>query len=173
MCRQQMDKNKLLKNSLNGGFTLLELTAAIAIWVILLAGASQLLLSTTATTAKLVDRQEALESARAAVDVLTVNLQMADRIILRTDSAGMLRDLSLRQIDPSGTPHWYDFRYGRIYNRLEFDTNELASNLSEVRITLSDNRQLIFITVTTSEHLGEPITLTGTVDIRYKDLTLR
>ena len=174
MYKHPMNNSKApSKNNLNGGFTLLELTAAIAIWMILLAGASQLLLSTAATTARLVDRQEALESARVAVDALTVNLQMADQIILRTNSYGMLRDMSLRQIDPNGSRHWYDFRYGAIYNRLEFGNNELASNLSEVRITLSDDRQLIFITVTTSERLGEPITLTGTVDIRYKDLTLR
>ena len=164
-----------------GGFTLLEMVVVVAIWMILLVGASRLLWYTTQISTGLLASQEALENARAAVDVLTVNLQMAEIIILNTDSDNMLRYLELWQVTPENRSDWYVFRYDRNaipgtpgYKRLNFGGfNELASHLSEVRLALSANRQLIHITVTTDESLGKPITLSGTVDIRYKVLILR
>lgn len=164
-----------------GGFTLLEMVVVAAVSIILLAGASRLLWHTTQVSTGLLARQEALESARVAVDVLTVNIQMAERITLNTDPDGMLRRLDVLQISPENIPWEYTFRYDRnaspgspAYKRLNFGGyNELASHLSEVRLILSPDRQLIHITVTTDEILGEPITLTGTVDIRYKVLIMR
>ena len=163
-----------------GGFTLLEMVVVAAVSMILLLGASRLLWYTTQVSAGLLARQEALENARVAVDALTVNIQMAERIILNTDSDGMLRRLDLLQISPENDSWYYIFRYDRNaapgspgYKRLNFSGfNELASHLSEVRLTLSSNQQLIHITVTTDESLGEPVTLTGTVDIRYKVLII-
>ena len=163
------------------GFTLLEVIVATAVWMILAVGASHFLWYTSQQSTNLLSGQEAFENARVAVDALTVNLQMADEIILNTDADGMLRHLSLRQINPGDRIHWFEFSYDinalpgtTRYNRLEFGGhNELASHLSEVRLTLSNNRQLMHITVTTSERLGNPVTLTSAVDIRYKRLTVR
>ena len=164
-----------------GGFTLLEMVVAIAVWMILIAGASRLLWYTTHTSTGLLARQEALESARVAVDALTVNLQMAESIILHTDSDGMLRRLSLLQVAPTNNPAWFHFYYDRNapygtpkYKRLEFGGhNELASNLSAVKLILSADHSLIHIAVTTDERLGEPVTLRSVVDIQYKSLTIR
>lgn len=169
------------KISKTGGFTLLEMIVVMAVWMVILAFASRLLWYTSDRSARLHKRQEALESARVAVDALTTNIQMANSIELRTDPDGMLRRIELRQTNPQGQVHWFDFRYNRdalpgaaAYKRLVFGgNNELASHLNEVRLVLSADRSLIYITVTTDEILGEPITLTGTVDIRYKDLTIR
>jgi prepilin-type N-terminal cleavage/methylation domain-containing protein len=163
--------------SKSGGFTLLEMVVTMAVWILLLAGASHLLLHTSQVSAGVLARQEALENARAAVDALTVNLQMAEEIVLLTDSDGMLRRVSWLQVSPRGLPEWFEFRYfpdappgTAQHNRLNFGNNELASHLSELRLTLSADRRLIHITVTSDESLGEPITLTSTVDIRYKIL---
>jgi len=164
-----------------GGFTLLEMVVVAAISMILLVGASRLLWYTTHVSTGLLARHEALENARVAMDALTVNIQMAERITLNTDSDGMLRRLDLLQVSPENVDWEYTFRYDRDappgtpgYKRLNFSGfNELASHLSEIRLTVSSDRQLMHITITTDENFGEPITLTGTVDIRYKVLIIR
>ena len=152
------------------GFTLLELVVAIGLWMVLLLGASQLMMHTSRTAATIITRQEALEQARAAVDMLTVNVQMADALTLDPPEGGTLRRLSTRQIDHANQPRWFVFNYGNILYRLQYSNyNELASHLSDVRITLSYNRDIMYISVTTAAHLGTPITLTSAVDIRYKE----
>jgi len=163
--------------SKSSGFTLVETIVAVAIWMILLAGASQLFWYTSQVSTGILARQEALEGTRVAVDALMVNLQMAEEIVLNTDSDGMLRNLSLLQVAPSGLPERFEFSYNRDalygtpqYKRLNFGGNELASNLSEVRLTLSKDRKLIYITVTSYDSFGEPVTLIGAVDVRYKAL---
>ena len=172
--RQPTNSKKLpARNRYNSGFTLLELTAAIAIWMILLAFASQMLLNATRTTTSLVDQQDALERARVAVDYLTANVQLADRIELTNWPNGMMRRLNLHQICLDRGPHWYRFRYGFLQDGLDMNYNEIARNLSEVRITFSDDRTLMFITVTSDTADDSiTITLTGAVDIRYKNLTV-
>jgi len=159
--------------------TLLELLIATALWMILVLGASRMLWYTTQVSTNLISQQEALESARVAMDALIVNIQMAQEIILHTDPPyGMLRSLSLLQVAPDGSPHWYDFSFdanavrGQAkYKRLEFGGhNELVSNICEVLLRPSECRQRIHITVITYEGLGKPVTLTSTVDISYKEL---
>ena len=166
----------------SGGFTLLELTAAIGLWMLLFAGVSMILNHSAGTTSSMLARQEAVENARVAMDALTINIQMADEIELRTDPDGMLRRLALRQISPLGRPETYEFIYdGDLspyhvrYNRLHLSGpgNELASHLSEVRLTLSADMGILHISITTCDSLGEPVTITSAVDIRYKFLTIR
>ena len=166
-----------------GGFTLLELTVALGLWMLLIAGVSMVLTHSTRAAASMLARQEAAENARVAMDALTVNIQMADVIDLRTDPDGMLRSLRLRQVGPQqGRIETYQFNYdGDLspyhvrYNRLHFGRggNELASHLSEIRLTLSANREILYINIVTCENLSEPITLTRAVDIRYKSLIIR
>ena len=160
------------------GFTMLEAVVALGLFTLLTVSASQLLMHTTRTSSYLIARQEAMESARVAVDSLVINLQKADEIVMVTyRSDGMLRRLDLRQINPRNIREWYEFRYDRRlpptsirYNRLEFGRNELASHLNEVRLVLEDDGW-ISITVVTDGSLGEPVTLTGRADVRYKSIT--
>lgn len=159
------------------GMTLLELVVAIGIWSILLVGASQLLIHTTQISADLVNRQAAHENARGALDALIVNIQMADAIELRTDPDGMLRHLVTHQLNPIEVRNPFTFSFDRNappgaarYRVLQYTVNnELVSNITEVRLTLSDDRDFIYITITADDR----ITLTSTVDVRYKELTIR
>ncbi|MCL2421957.1 MAG: prepilin-type N-terminal cleavage/methylation domain-containing protein [Defluviitaleaceae bacterium] len=174
-----------MKRSATGGFTLLEMVVTMAIWMILIAGASRLLWYASSASANILNQQEALASARIAVDAIAVNVQMAEEIVLQTDGDGMLRSLSLRQISPQGNLEWYLFTYDRHaaigtpgYRRLIFTGqrepnvpgghNELASNLKAVQVRISEDRSLLYITVVSCDSWGEPVTLQGTVDIRYK-----
>lgn len=169
------------------GFTLLELVVAMSVWMIFMAGVTYFVWHTSRSSSVIMVRQNAFENARVAVDMLAVNLQMADDIVLRTDPDGMLRYLSVNQICPQGSEHFYNFRYNRDlsaaatrFQRLEMGGgtgirrayNEIARYLSEVRLVVSADRQLIHITVTASAGLEEPITLGSAVDIRYKEFEL-
>ena len=176
------DRHQYIRNlRKTSGLTLLELVVAISVWMVLLVGATQILVHITAVSTDLISQQEAHENARVAADALVVNLQMAEEIELRTDADGMLRRLTVYQINPGGTRHPFVFTFDRHapptasrFERLQFGgNNELASNLSEVRLILSPCEEMIHISITSSEILGEPITVTSTVDIRYKDLTVR
>lgn len=175
-------KHKNIHNakSNTGGFTLLELMIAVAVWIILLTGASRLLWYSTNVATGLIAQQEALENARVAIDALSINIKMADGITLNTHSDGTLIQVELRQIRPAthenpGGSRSYAFSYARGSNTLNFSGpgNQIAYHLSAIKLILSDDHELIHITVTTCESLGEPITLTTSVDIRYKNLTIR
>ena len=167
--------NKLKSASTKrSGFTLIELVVVMALWMILMAGASHLLLHSTSSSTRMITSQGALESARVAKDFLTVNIQMADTIILQRDTDGMLRRLTLYQIDQNGRRWPYVFTYNRTANRLQFSTyNELAPHISEVRLAPSSNNNIMDIAITTDPSIGEPITVTSKVDIRFKYLEVR
>ena len=163
-----MDKRPLAKNP-NAGFTLIEITAAVAIWMVLMAIASQLLISSSRASADLTIRQDALERARVAVDTLVVNIQMADQITMRKRPDGMLRDLIPGPINASP-----NFQFTFTANQLRFGGhNELASDLREVWVTPCFDTDLMFIIVYVDLENDEYIRLTSTVDIRHKEVTLR
>lgn len=145
------------------GFSLLELVVAVAVWMILIAGAARLIWYVSHTTANTLIAQEALESARIAVDTLTVNMQMADEILLRTNLDGTFRSMTTWQINPQGRRHDYDFYFNRALGRLVFDRNELTSNIDEVELRLCARREIIHISITSGQ-----ITLTGAVNVQHK-----
>ena len=159
------------------GMTLIELVVAIGVWSILIFGAAQILMHTTQSSVDIISSQSAHENARAAIDALTVNIQMADEIILQTHADGMLRHLITYQLNPNRVRTYYTFSYDAFappnaarFRVLQYSrNNELASDITEVRLRLSDSGYFIYITVTADNE----ITLTGAVDIRYKELTVR
>ena len=145
--------------------------------MILLAAASHILWHASHTSASLIARQEALESARIAIDALTVSLQLSDKITLETEQSGMLRRLTARQINPEGFDHAYVFYFNSTlspgalrYRRLDLGNQELTSNIRAVYIILSADHKVINITVISCDSLGEPIILTGAVNVQYKIL---
>ena len=170
-------KTSKLKSD-KGGFTLLELTVAITLWMIVLVSATQMLLHVSRASYTVMSRQNKLESARIAIDKLETNVQMADEIILITGPGHMLRHVTLYQIDYKGDRHDFQFRfdatlpyYDTRHGRLEIGSNnvfnEVSSHLGEVRMIMSEDRRLLHIIVSTDE--DDPVTFTSTVDIRYKD----
>lgn len=165
---------RIRKRRVRGGFTLLEAVIALAVFSLLAAGATRCWLYTTRAASRLLNTQEAFENARAAMDALTVNLQMAYEIKLKTDSDHVLEKLVLTELD-DGEPSVYEFYFKRSarpgeakYHRLEFgQNNEFASHIEQVRLMVTDNHT-VTITVITDDELGQPITLTGMVDVRHK-----
>ena len=159
------------------GITLLELVVATAIWMILLLGASQLIVHTARVAAYVSVGQDIHEHARVAMDSLIVNIQMADEIEIWADPDGMLRRLTLHQINPMELREAYTFTYNRNANptdasfrRINFSgTNELASFITEVRLVVSYDSKFIYLTVTADDRF----TIQSTVDIRYKELAIR
>ena len=156
------------------GFTLLELIIVISIWTILIAAATQFIWHTTNNAVRIRNEHNALEQARIAVDMLTVNLQMADNITLRTDNSGMLADLELRPRNDNTGNEYYGFLYDFSSRILRFGhrtTQEVALNISEVRLEVSEDNRTITIIVTADViDSDRQITLTNAVDIRYKTL---
>ena len=156
------------------GFTLLELIIVISIWTILIAAATQFIWHTTNNAVRIRNEHNALEQARIAVDMLTVNLQMADDILLITDSSGMFARMELRPRNDTSNNNYYGFRYDFSDKILRFGagtTQEVALNISEVRLEVSEDNRTIIITVTADViDSDRQITLTNAVDIRYKIL---
>lgn len=168
--------------SSNSGLTLIELIAAIAIWLVLFLSVSQLITHTARVSSYIIVNQNILENVRITLDALAVNIQMSDEIVLQTSTNGMLQLVTLYQIDPEQRRHPYQFRfdanlpyYHSRHGRLEIGSrntfNEFSSNLSEVRLEFCAYSQAIHITVSSVEY--PPLTLTSTVDVRYKTIRER
>ena len=165
-----MDFNK----TNNSGFTLIELIAALGLWVILLSGIFVVQWHSARVSAGLTDKQNAMENARVAVDMLAVNLQMAERFQLNTDAAGNLSSLRLYQLRPDACPqfshencinciHPYVFNYLTFLRRLNFSGNELASGIDATRLIFCEDTKLMHISVT-----ADDFTLETWVDLRFK-----
>jgi len=169
-----------MRTKRNAGFTLIEAVIALAIWMLLFISVLFIWHHVSSRTATLMARQNAFENARGAMDMLITNIQMAKSISLDVEQVGeqdyILRELRLPSFDTNGAPHTYIFNFDiRLtptttrFRRLEFGSNELASNIAMVRIQPIAGRH-IYITIRTGCEI--PIIIEGSVDIRYKYLTL-
>lgn len=164
----------------NKGYTLLETVIALAVWAVLAITAAGMLAYTARANMRLTESSLAFENARVSLDALSVNIQMADTIVLETDHNGVLRQLTLTERAPNGSPANYIFYFSKTaqpgeakYHRLEFGLNdEFASHIETVKLVYADDGY-IAVTVTTDDTLGEPLTLTASVDARYKNVTVK
>jgi len=165
-----------MKIKSSAGFTLLEAVIALAIWMILSVSILFIWNHTSNRTASILARQNAFENARGAMDVLITNLQMAKSITLDVCQNYVLRELTLPGFNPSGVPLPYVFNFdinlpdtAVRFRRLEFGRNELASNIALVRIQPIGGHHVHITIETGCEY---PIIIEGSVDIRYKILTV-
>ena len=174
----------------NKGLTLLEATIALAVFMILSVSIIAVWQHTARSTAYLLARQNAFEQARGSLDVMIMNIQMARNITLTTDTQHNLEVLVLeqRRIRPGSsneTEYWNFVFYFNInalpihegsFQRLRFSglTNEFARNIGRVTVTTDryPNPQRIYVTVATAcEYPRVPVTVEGSVDIRYKNFS--
>jgi type II secretory pathway pseudopilin PulG len=160
----------------NHGLTLLEAVIALALFLILLAGVFLVWNYSASSSATMLERQSAFENARVSMDALIMNIQLARRIELRTNSNDVLQRLILNQRDPSGNFRNYVFHFDANAEMLIFAesetpnaSNEFASNISEIVIVYADESRMD-ITITTA--CPEPIVLQGSADVRYKDVVV-
>ncbi len=146
------------------GFTLLEAVISLALFAVISVSVLPVWQYASRQSLALLTSADAFENARAAMDAFLVNIQLAEEITLKTDVNGRLSLLTLRELDPDGYLHDYVFSYNAGARRLDFGSNEFASQLSEVRLTKDGD--LLNITVSTG---GEaPVTLNCAADIRHK-----
>ncbi|MCL2571297.1 MAG: hypothetical protein FWE11_02755 [Defluviitaleaceae bacterium] len=161
------------------GFTLLEATIALAVWMILSVSIFLVWRHSANATTSTLTRQSAFENARISMDAIIMNIQMAQAILLEVEDDYILQRLVLTERNPQGHLHDYTFRFNAKsrpgssdFNILIFGltaANELASGIALVRIQPIDNSHIQITIVTDCEH---PVTLEGSVDIRYKSLTV-
>ena len=158
------------------GATLLEVAIALAIWFILSAGILFVWVNTTQGSVRLIDHQSAFENARASMDALIINIQLASYIVLVTDSNDILQRLTLTQINQYNRPHNYifTFNYNLPYTATQFQRlnlsgpgNELAGGIHSI-VIVNENNTRLRITITTG--CDDPIILEGRVDIRFKTI---
>ena len=162
------------------GFTLIETVIALAVWLLLTAGAGSVLIYASRASERLIVTQEIFENARASLDAITVNIQMANTVLLEVDADGVLKTLKMTERNPDGQLADYSFYFksnalpGEAkYHRLEFGLNdEFASNIEIVRLTAINGKR-IEITIITDDILCPSMTLCGSVDIRYKEVTVK
>jgi len=124
-------------------------------------------------------RQSAYENARISIDGLLTNINMSYRLDLSIDNEDNLRILLATGLDASG--NMLDFRFDfninarpsdvRYYRRLVFGTNEFASGIASVVMTVDCeyNPQRMYVTVTTICD----IQLHGSADVRFKDVIVQ
>ena len=168
-----------MKRNRCNGFTLLETAIALAVFLLLSVSASAALVYVSRSSERLMVTQNVFENARASLDALTVNIQMAEKILLETDADDVLKKLTLTERDPDGKLADYFFYFKRgagpeeaKYHRLEFGLNaEFASHIASVKITYENERRMD-ITVVTDDFSGPPMTCSGSVDVRYKQVTV-
>jgi len=157
------------------GYTLLEVTIALALWMLLSLGVFLVWQHTVVASRTLLSRQNAYENARVAVDGLITNIQMANDITLTTDADGILIQFNLTQHDRPDEPFRFFFEINPTTparrHRLGFGTpsNAFADNIAMVRIVYIDSSRMV-ISVTTD--CPDPITLEGSVDVRYKNVII-
>ena len=158
------------------GYSLLEVTIALALWMILSAGIFLLWRHTATTGAALIARQNAFENARSTMDALIMNIQMSQNITLRTDGNNSLRSLELVERNPVGQLHVYTFEFnvnlppGDLrFQRLDFGSQEFSSNIADIRIIYIEGSRMQITVITGCE---EPIVLEGSVDVRFKNISV-
>ena len=148
------------------GLTLLELTVALGIWLLLSTGVFALWRHTSNATLNTLSQQSALENARGAMDALVVNAQLAHTITLQHAPDGhMLSTLTLTERNPLGQLHNYVFDFNPHTHILRFGANEFASGIARIDVIYVKNRRLDIMIQTAC---FEPMVLHGSVDVRYK-----
>ena len=153
------------------GVTLLELTVALAVWMLLATGIFALWQHASASVERNLTRQSAFENARGVMDALIINVQLSSHIMLEATANDEMRRLTLTERNPQGHLHDYVFEFtpGGNY-RVLFGANEFASGIAAIYITYVSGRR---IDITVSTICAEPIVLHGSVDARYKFVTVR
>ena len=161
------------------GLTLLEVTIALALWLILSAGVFFAWQYSVRASAAILAGQNAFENARATMDVLIMNIQMSSRIEIYNDENGIMQRLVLYQDDTLFRDEPYEFRFDINAGLLVFARqrtiavgahNAFADGIGEIRITYVPGRRIEIFVITACEAPREPIRLWGSTDVRYKEV---
>jgi len=161
------------------GFTLIEAIIALAVWMILSVSVIFVWQHVSNRSSAVMERQNALENARVAMDALIINIQMAQELRLDVRyGTFVLRRLVAYGYGYDDVINDFTFNFNcRLrpvapnYRRLLYGNNELASNIAEIYIRPVGERYHethILIKITTG--CEYPIVLESSVDIRHTQL---
>ena len=157
------------------GLTLLELVIALSVWMILSVGIFLLWQHTTNSAVNMLDRQNALENARSTMDALIRNMQISDQIVLYTDRNNVLDNLRWNRIR-GVEQHEVEFTFyvnarrgESAFQVMRIGGNEFSSNIRRIYITYTPNQRM---NITVQTACDDPIILHGSVDVRYKCVTV-
>jgi len=163
------------------GLTLMELVIALAVWLVLSAGVFFLWQHTSNASVNLLERQNALENARVAMDSLIISIQMSNDITLRTTDEYILQYIEVPGYNPAGVWHTgyrFDFTANlppgdTNHNRLRFGGQERASYIARIYMTPTPrvpDTPIRRIDISIHTACNVPIILHGSVDVRYKNV---
>lgn len=168
------------------GFTLLELTIAMAAMSILILGAVNLTSYVSMMNARATTRLELFHHATISMEFLTRHISEAQAIYLNTDNNNTLNRIDLFINLHTDQPHQRILNFRPVtypHNRLMFGghtyamgTQEVARYISNVEIIHNTYTRLFYITITTETSISssgaeiEPILLYRAIDIRHKTI---
>ena len=164
----------MMNRKKRAGITLLEVTIALALWMIIAVTILHLWQQASHTATHTINQHHVFENARATLDALIVNIEMAHTIRIYSTSSGDLDRLITIQsvLDPGGfrRDRSYDFffRHGGLQIGLPDRQNEFSSRIGQIRLSQVGYR--MYVKVVTD--CAKPITLTSSVDIRHKSVTM-
>ena len=170
------------------GLTLLELVIALAVWLVLSAGVFFLWQHTSNAGINMLDRQDALENARGAMDALLRNIELSKIIRVTTDRENILRRLEFPDYPEQIGYIAYTFSFNNYrpglesYQRLNFGgNNELARGIAAIYITRTplirpyrtihiEIHTICYVESCSQPNCDHPIILHGSVDVRHKNV---
>ncbi len=158
---------------MNKGLTLIETVIALSIFMIITLSVSHMISFTSSQLERIHTQSEMLESARIAIDVLSLYTKSADSVEIKADAQNNLHSIKLMY-----GSELHQFSYNSAlssndpkYHRLDFGGNELASNIASIKLYL--NGTILTVFVATDNKLNEkveiePITLTVKIKMNNK-----
>jgi len=160
------------------GLTLLELVIALAVWLVISVGIFFLWQHTSNASVNLLERQNALENVRGAMDAMISNIEMSKSVRVTTNG-DILRRLDFPGHLTTGSRNYYTFTFNNYrptaasYQQLLFGNNELAAGIAQIYTTYTRDRRSNISRIHIEIHTtcDEPIILHGSVDVRYKNVT--
>jgi type II secretory pathway pseudopilin PulG len=175
------------------GYTLFEVTVALGIWLILSAGVLSVWRYAANASGNIIQRQDAFENARGAMDIMLMHIQLAGEVYIYTHNPtinGVTHENVLRRLCLPVTPlvHEDEVRLNppprftflfditlpqthERHSRLELSGhgNEVARRLAYIRVDYTLDQRINIKIRTTCK---VPIVLEGSVCVKYKRVTL-
>ncbi|MDR3240422.1 MAG: hypothetical protein LBT44_10120 [Clostridiales bacterium] len=168
------------------GYSLLETSIAAAVFFLLILCAVRLMVFTSQASGRALAQHELRENARTALEVLTANVELAEKVSLKTSRDGSLRSLIVWEEvleKEKSVLKPYEFRYNSqlnaneaSYHRLLFGgANELASYIRWIKMSIQNG--VLRIVLSTDDHVkgrtainALPITLQTAISLRGKEV---
>ncbi len=140
------------------GYTFIETVVAVAVFFVISAVGAGVLTYSASASSRIYFSEMLLENLRITMDFIATHVESADAIALKTEpTTNSLLYLLVQDIDGAKTnEHIFTFNSklapeATSYHRVNFETQELASYIKDVRASYDTTKNLLTIEVTTDE----------------------